>query len=138
MSDDGHDTADAGTQRLDKWLWFTRMVKSRTLAAGLVSDGKVRLNRTRVDKPSQAVRIGDVVTATVHRQVRVLKVLGIGERRGPPAEARTLYEDLSEPTPRSPGGPAGETLAGSATANRRPNKQERRQLAALKRGQEPD
>jgi ribosome-associated heat shock protein Hsp15 len=83
------------TQRLDKWLWFARIVKSRTLAAGLVVDGKVRVNREPTQKPSQTVRPGDVVTLSVHRQVRVLKVLEPGTRRGPAKEAAMLYEDLS-------------------------------------------
>jgi ribosome-associated heat shock protein Hsp15 len=93
---------DAGgceVQRLDKWLWFVRLVKSRTSAAALVADGKVRVNRERASKPSQTLRVGDVVTVAVHARVRVLRVLATGARRGPPAEARRLYEDLApEPT----------------------------------------
>jgi ribosome-associated heat shock protein Hsp15 len=128
MSDDDVST-DAGTQRIDKWLWFTRVVKSRTLAAGLVSDGKVRLNRARIDKPSQGIRVGDVVTATAHRKVHVLKVLALGARRGPPAEARMLYEDLSPPPPPvDPSAPVQVQVG-------RPNKRDRREIAALKRGQ---
>lgn len=93
-------TADSqGSQRIDKWLWFARVVKSRTLATGLVQDGKVRINRERTDKPSQPVRPGDVITLTVHRQVKVLKVLDPGMRRGPAKEAVLLYEDLSPPKP---------------------------------------
>ncbi len=140
---DGDETAATGTQRLDKWLWFTRLVKSRTLAASLVSDGRVRLNRTRIEKPSHVVRVGDVVTATVHRQVRVLKILALSERRGPTAEARLLYEDLSEPQkPSGESGSAGAevtaTSGPSPSAHRRPTKHERRQLSALKRGQDMD
>jgi ribosome-associated heat shock protein Hsp15 len=92
---------DAGgyeVQRLDKWLWFVRLVKSRTSAAALVADGKVRVNRERASKPSQTLRVGDVVTVAVHARVRVLRVLAIGARRGPPAEARRLYEDLTPET----------------------------------------
>ncbi|MEL6873201.1 MAG: RNA-binding S4 domain-containing protein [Pseudomonadota bacterium] len=84
--------------RLDKWLWCTRIVKSRTLAATLISGGKVRLNRSRVDKPSHTLKVGDVVTVTAHKQVRVLKVLLCGARRGPATEAQTLYEDLTPET----------------------------------------
>jgi ribosome-associated heat shock protein Hsp15 len=90
-------------QRLDKWLWFVRVVKTRTLAAALVAEGKVRVNRERASKPSQALRVGDVVTVTVHAQVRVLKVLGTGARRGPPVEARDLYEDLTPEATSKPG-----------------------------------
>jgi ribosome-associated heat shock protein Hsp15 len=82
-------------QRLDKWLWFVRLVRSRTSAAALVGDGKVRVNRERASKPSQTLRVGDVVTVAVRAQVRVLRVLAVGARRGPPAEARRLYEELT-------------------------------------------
>jgi len=82
-------------QRLDKWLWFTRIVKSRTLAAALIGGGKVRVNRQRVTKASYMLKLGDVVTAMVAKKVRVLKMLEAGHRRGPAQEAQSLYEDLS-------------------------------------------
>src|SRR5690554_1297907 len=88
-------TGASSGQRLDKWLWYARVTKSRTLAASLIEGGKVRVNRTRTDKPSHQVRAGDVITATVHRNVRVLKVLAPGTRRGPATEARSLYEELT-------------------------------------------
>jgi ribosome-associated heat shock protein Hsp15 len=78
-------------QRLDKWLWFARVVKSRTLAAQLVGGGKVRVNRMRVLKPSHLLRTGDVLTIALRGEVRVLEVLAVGERRGPPQQARLLY-----------------------------------------------
>ena len=81
--------------RLDKWLWYTRVVKSRTLAGTLIAGGKVRVNRERVSKSSQTVRQGDVITATVAKKVRVLKVVELGRRRGPASEAQGLYEDLT-------------------------------------------
>lgn len=87
------------TQRIDKWLWHARFLKTRGLASRLVSDGKVRVNREKIAKPSHAVRPGDVITATIAGRVRVARVLGIGERRGPPSEACTLYQDLLAETP---------------------------------------
>lgn len=81
-------------QRIDKWLWHGRFVKTRSLASRLVSEGKVRVNRERVVKPSHMVKAGDVITAAVAGRVRVVKVLLLAERRGPPSEARALYEDL--------------------------------------------
>ena len=87
--------AAAATQRLDKWLWFARVVKSRTLAADVVANGKVRVNRVRAAKASQALRPGDVLTLALGGRVRILRVLAPGARRGPPAEARKLYELLS-------------------------------------------
>jgi ribosome-associated heat shock protein Hsp15 len=84
------------SQRLDKWLWFARVVKSRSLAARLVAEGHVRLNGKRIEVPARLIGPGDVLTIALERQVRVLKVLGSGERRGPFAQAKLLYEDLSE------------------------------------------
>ena len=89
------DSEETGrSQRLDKWLWHGRFVKTRSLASRLVADGKIRVNRGKVIKPSTMVEVGDVITATIAGRVRVMKILGIAPRRGPPAEARTLYEDL--------------------------------------------
>ncbi len=104
-------TAVLPKQRLDKWLWFARVVKSRTLAATLVSDGHVRVNSERCDTPSKAVRPNDVLTIALERQIKVYKIVDTGSRRGPYEEARTLYEDLSPPpeakalvdAPRAPG-----------------------------------
>jgi ribosome-associated heat shock protein Hsp15 len=88
-------------QRLDKWLYFARLAKSRTLAADLILAGKVRINRARAGKPSHLLRTGEVVTIALHGRVLVLKVLAPGQRRGPPPEARALYEVLS-PGPARP------------------------------------
>ena len=81
-------------QRLDKWLWFARFVKSRTLAAKLVSDGFVRVNGQRADSPAKAVALGDVITIAVARTTAVVRVEALGTRRGPAPEARLLYTDL--------------------------------------------
>jgi ribosome-associated heat shock protein Hsp15 len=97
--------APAGERRrLDKWLWFARVVKTRALAARLVEAGHVRLNGTRAAGPAKPVRPGDVLTIALERQVRVLRVRGAGERRGPYEEARLLYDDLTAPADSS--GPA--------------------------------
>ena len=82
-------------QRLDKWLWFARVIKSRTMAAKLVEEGHVRMNSVRIDNPAKSVRPGDVLTIALDRQIRVLKILAPGERRGPFPEAKHLFEDLS-------------------------------------------
>src|SRR5688500_18259714 len=88
-------------QRIDKWLWHARVVRTRSAAAELVTSGHVRLNGQRVSAASHAVRAGDVVTIALDRAVRVLKVAGFAERRGSAVEGRALYEDLSPP-PRPP------------------------------------
>ena len=81
-------------QRLDKWLWFARLAKSRTLAAKLVGDGFVRVNGQRADTPAKAVAIGDVLTVALSRTTTVVRVEGLGVRRGPAPEARQLYSEL--------------------------------------------
>ena len=86
---------DAGRQRIDKWLWHARTVRTRSNAAALVEAGHVRLNGKRVDAPSQLVRMGDVVTIALDRSVRVIEVAGFCERRGGAPEARALYRELT-------------------------------------------
>ena len=81
-------------QRIDKWLWHARVVRTRTGAAALAAAGYVRINGRRVDGPSRPVRPGDVVTVALDRTVRVLKVVAFAERRGSAAEARALCETL--------------------------------------------
>ncbi len=116
------------TLRLDKWLWFARVIKSRTLAAGLVLNGRVRVNREKVDKPSHPVRAGDVLTIGVGDRVRILRVVAMGSRRGPAAEARQLFHDLTPPptaAPRTPDVPSREPGSG------RPTKRDRRLIDRL-------
>lgn len=129
-----------GTQRLDKWLWFARVAKSRTLAATLVTAGKVRVNRVRTVKPSHGLKPGDVVTISVGPRVRVLKVLQPGVRRGPATEARGLFDELTPPREgsllaasdaRGPG-EAAPVSATRAPGAGRPIKRERRQIESLK------
>ena len=83
-------------QRLDKWLWFARFAKSRTLAAKLVTSGFVRVNGQRADSAAKAVAIGDVITLALARTTLVVRVEGLGQRRGPAPEARQLYADLGQ------------------------------------------
>ncbi|MFN7002297.1 MAG: RNA-binding S4 domain-containing protein [Roseinatronobacter sp.] len=87
------------TLRLDKWLWHARFVKSRTLAAKLVESSGVRVNGTRIAKPAYAVAPTDVLTFALGPRVVVVRILALGDRRGPAPEARALYEDLSPPKP---------------------------------------
>lgn len=93
--------AEADRLRLDKWLWFARVVKTRSAAADLCEGGSVRLNGVKVDQAHKPVRVGDVLTIALAGRVKVLKVLGFAERRGPFSEAQHLYEDLSPEAPRS-------------------------------------
>ncbi|KST60838.1 RNA-binding protein [Methylobacterium sp. GXS13] len=84
-----------GRQRLDKWLWFARFARTRSLAARLSEDGFVRVNGTRAENPAKGIVIGDVVTVAAPHTTLAVRVLSLGERRGPAPEARLLYEDLA-------------------------------------------
>jgi ribosome-associated heat shock protein Hsp15 len=86
-----------GAIRLDKWLWQARFLKSRSLAAALVSEGRVRVNGERAVKPARTILPGDVLTFPQGGRVRVVRVIATGERRGPAVEAQTLYDDLEAP-----------------------------------------
>ena len=93
---------DAARQRIDKWLCYARVVKTRTLAARLVEDGFVRINGTRSVAPAKAVVVGDVLTIALERHVRVLRIVGTGERRGPFREASRLFEEIGDAPATSP------------------------------------
>jgi ribosome-associated heat shock protein Hsp15 len=111
-------------QRIDKWLWHARVVRTRSAAAALASGGRVRLNGRRIDAASQPVRLGDVVTVALDRCVRVLKVAGLAERRGSAEIARALSEDIA-PAPQALSqrrDPPAERPPGAG----RPTKRERR------------
>jgi ribosome-associated heat shock protein Hsp15 len=84
-------------QRIDKWLYFARVVKTRTLASKLAQSGKVRINRQKIGNAARRVRPGDVLTITMRGRVVILRVTAIGVRRGPAVEAAQLFEDLSPP-----------------------------------------
>lgn len=89
--------ANPASQRIDKWLVFARVVKTRGIAQDLVEGRKVRLNREKIDNSARNIRLGDVLTISYSDRVHVLKVVGFAERRGSPSEAQLLYEDLSVP-----------------------------------------
>lgn len=123
-------------QRLDRWLWFTRAVKSRTVAAALIEAGKIRVNAVKVVKPSYMVRPGDVVTSAAQKDIRILKVNAPGLRRGPAKEAQLLYEDQT-PKPVHADGFGENRLLPKKSGHRdagsgRPTKRDRRLIDRLK------
>ena len=87
--------AAADRQRIDRWLGHARLVRTRNAATELAGSGYVRVNGARIAAPSRTVRVGDVITVALDRAVRVLKVTGFVERRGPAGSVRSLYEDLT-------------------------------------------
>lgn len=116
-------------QRIDKWLWHARVVRTRSSAAALVDAGHVRVNSQRIDAASRPVRAGDVVTVALDRSVRVLRVLGFAERRGPAEAARALAEDLQAPPP---GSAAPAVVAWREPGAGRPTKRQRRAIDRLR------
>jgi ribosome-associated heat shock protein Hsp15 len=115
-------------QRIDKWLWHARVVRTRSAAAALAASGHVRVNGERVATASRPVRLGDVVTVALDRSVRVLKVAAFAERRGPAESARLLMEDLvplsAQPAPEAHAQPAPGRRPGTG----RPTKRDRRSI----------
>ena len=117
-------------QRIDKWLFFTRMVKSRSLAQGLLNSGHVKVNGASIRQPSFQVKAGDRVELSLERRDLILIVKSGGERRGPYEEAKELYEDLTPPREKT------ERLTTLEQAQRikgsgRPTKKERRETDRL-------
>jgi ribosome-associated heat shock protein Hsp15 len=88
---------EGNRQRLDRWLWHARLVKTRALAAALAASGYVRLNGRRIETPGRAVRPGDVLTIAMTNSIKVLKIVDLAARRGRAAEAKRLYDDLGRP-----------------------------------------
>ncbi len=126
------------TLRIDKWLWYTRFFKSRTLASKFCDSGRLRVNGSLINKPHYKLSPGDVLTFPKADDVRVIKVIELGSRRGPALEAQGLYEDLEPPVPRavkeaearlsSRTSPVAERERGSG----RPTKAERRATERLR------
>ncbi|MGL4489271.1 MAG: RNA-binding S4 domain-containing protein [Rhizobiaceae bacterium] len=115
-------------QRIDKWLFFSRAVKSRSLAAKLADEGKVRINGERSKGASQSVRVGDKIEIDQDRTARILIVKGLGERRGPAPEAALLFDDQTPPPPPRNAMPEGLM----AEHGGRPEKAERRAYERLR------
>ncbi|MDP5086148.1 MAG: RNA-binding S4 domain-containing protein [Yoonia sp.] len=109
------------TIRLDKWLWHARFFKSRSIAAGVVTGGKVRVDSQPVSKPARAVGPGNVLTFIQETETRVVRIVACGARRGPAPEAQTLYEDLTPVVEKRPYNPGGDRKG-------RPTKKDRRDM----------
>ncbi len=118
--------------RLDKWLWFARVAKTRTVAKKLVLAGKIRVDGVKTSSPSLNIKAGDTLTITLPRRILVHRLLSVGSRRGPASEAQLLYEDLSPPVIRSTpiGKPAKQAIRQEGSG--RPTKRERRKLSEFR------
>lgn len=109
MKQDGASTEVSG-RRLDQWLWFARFSKSRSLAARLCIAGAVTVNQVPARKANHVVRIGDTIAVPQGAFRRTVRLLGLGSRRGPAAEARLLYEEIATPARLSEFNPIWEPL----------------------------
>ena len=107
--------------RIDKWFWHARFFKTRSLSVRAVQAGHVRINGRKICKPATGLKLGDVLTFVQGRDVRVIKVVAFGIRRGPSSAAQTLYEDLSPVQENNLQGPKFEGKS-------RPTKQDRRNI----------
>ncbi len=115
--------------RLDKWLWFARFHKSRSLATAACAAGRIRLNGVVVDKAHQKIAPGDVLTFPLGARIRVVRVVALASRRGPAPEAQALYDDLTPPAEAAAVPPA---VASRPAGSGRPSKAERRALDRLR------
>jgi ribosome-associated heat shock protein Hsp15 len=115
-------------QRLDRWLWCARFFKSRALAAAFCNAGRLRLSGRKIEKAHQPVRPGDVLTFPLGPHIRVIRIERLAERRGPPAEARALYEDMAPPPVPVPATASEPVLARREAGAGRPTKAERRSI----------
>jgi len=134
MSEGAKEPLSPNTQRIDRWLWYARFFKTRTLAAKFVTDGRIRITRNndtfRADKPSFLVRSADTLVFTRNDHLRIIDVLAFAERRGPASEAKMLYEDQSPPRPPRKDRPRAPFTREKGAG--RPTKKDRRALEILK------
>jgi ribosome-associated heat shock protein Hsp15 len=126
----------ADRHRVDRWLWFTRFFKTRSLAAAAVSGGKVKVNGERV-KTAHAVRVGDRLAITIQQETMQIEVLGIPARRGPASEAQACYAESADSVKQRADHREQRRLAEMSRphSDTRPDKRERRLLDKLRRGQ---
>lgn len=124
-------------QRIDKWLFFARIVKSRSLAQAHINAGHVTINGLAFRQPSRVIALGDRVEIALERRTVVLVVKDLGERRGPYEEARLLYEDISPPVPERQSLTLLEQALRQPGAGR-PTKKERRQTDTLRSRDQDD
>ena len=127
----------ARKERLDKFLFFARALKSRTLAQKFIESGAVRVNSERTDRSDLKVGAGDVLTMALHQRILVWRILDPGTRRGPASEAQGLYEDLSPPAlPKAEQSPYEAAIAPRGDGAGRPTKKERRETDRLRGDEE--
>ena len=122
-------------ERLDRFLFFSRAVKSRTLAQKIIETGAIRVNSEKTARTDHRVGAGDVLTMSIQGRILVWRILDPGSRRGSASEAQGLYEDMSPPTPPKPKrSPYEAAIAERPSGAGRPTKKERRDTDNLRGG----
>ncbi len=124
-------------ERLDRFLFFSRAVKSRTLAQKIIETGAIRVNSEKTERSDHKVGAGDVLTMSIHGRILVWRILDPGTRRGPASEAQRLYEDMSPPSlPKQERSPYDAAIAARLPGAGRPTKKERRDTDKLRDGED--
>jgi len=124
---------ESATQRVDKWLWHARFFKTRSIAQKQVTTGKIRVDREKISNPSRKILPGNVLTITRERDVKVVEVAAIAQRRGPFSEAQLLYRDLSPPKTAEQSPQKSRNNLPPISGDGRPDKRQRKQIIAMKR-----
>ena len=126
-------TEETSSQRIDKWLWHARFFKTRSIAQKFVTSGKIRINKEKATNASRQVRTGDVLTITRERDIKIIEILDIAQKRGPFSEAQLLYNDLSPPKLEAHKQEKTEESMSRIQSEGRPTKHQRKQIMAMKR-----
>ena len=126
-------TPSTQSQRIDKWLWHARFFKTRSLAQKQVVTGKIRVDREKISSPSRKILIGNVLTITRERDIKIIEVLGIADKRGPYSQAQLLYNDMSPPKPEKQKQEQTRDSMSRIQSEGRPTKHQRKQIMAMKR-----
>ena len=127
------ETSSNLSQRIDKWLWHARFYKTRSIAQKQVATGKIRVDREKISSPSRKVSAGNVLTITRDRDVKIIEILGIADKRGPYSEAQLLYNDMSPPKPEKQKQEQTKESMSRIQSEGRPTKHQRKQIMAMKR-----
>ncbi len=127
------ETSSNLSQRIDKWLWHARFFKTRSIAQKQVATGKIRVDREKISSPSRKVSAGNVLTITRERDIKIIEILGIADRRGPFSQAQLLYNDMSPPKPEKQKQEQTRESMSRIQSEGRPTKHQRKQIMAMKR-----
>lgn len=121
------------SQRIDKWLWHARFFKTRSIAQKQVTTGKVRVDSEKISSPSRKVLPGNILTITMSRDIKIIEIVGIADKRGPYIQAQLLYNDLTPPKPEKSNVEQTMESMSRIESEGRPTKHQRKQILAMKR-----